>query len=679
MTNLAKLGLLMLCILVASALRQEVPMSETSSAANPFLPAGVRDDGWRHIRGRNFDGHSSEIHLAESWPDSGPPVLWVKELGQGYSSIVVQDNRAYTQYQSLGGQYVICMDASSGDTIWQYRYDWPFEATGLYPGPRSTPTIDNDKVYFAAPDGSVSCLSRNGKLLWSQDLKKDFDGKGTGFGYACSPTVIDGKVIMPVGGEGASMVALNAESGSIIWKSGSSSASYTPAYPIVVDGHTQVIGFMEHDLVAFDRQTGAELWKQSLSRGYDEHSAWPIFHESKLWTAAPFQAGSQLLQLAGGDGGAIKTLWQRPVMSGDVSSSVLVDGFVYGFDLAEAQSKAHRPSRGSFRCIDFATGDIMWSNGDPKKRRSTDYKVNAANQIIGHANVIAADGKLILFNDLGDLILARIDSHNYLELARTSALRGEICWANPALDRGRIFLRNHSRAVCLYIGEPGLLPRDSTQARLSVDDIPTGSVRDLSAILGVEPEYAMDPPTWKWLINWYIVSIGIMFAAGLIAAVFGFRWKSPTSVRWCFWLSSVVLGLTTGTIASQQVEDFVFTWPLVIFVALQVAVQHSSLKRSDKLHKTNLMRWQDRLVAFGFLAVCFMYFYACRRCSLATEWVFLCGFGPAVPFLIVNRKLATYHHAKSLLAQWCMSVVAYTAFHFGAAVVLACMYDLSDF
>lgn len=148
----ANVLLLILCVLSTLVAGQEPvaqhEVGQRGSKANPFLAQGASDNGWSHIRGANFDGHSHEINLADAWPEDGPPVLWVKELGQGYSSIVVQNDRAYTQYQSLAGQFVICMDAFNGDTIWRYRYDWPFEATGLYPGPRSTPTIYDHKVYF---------------------------------------------------------------------------------------------------------------------------------------------------------------------------------------------------------------------------------------------------------------------------------------------------------------------------------------------------------------------------------------------------------------------------------------------------------------------------------------------------------------------------------------------------
>lgn len=208
-----------------------------------FLP-GVRaqslieqaEAGWPHIRGPSYDGVSRETNLADVWPESGPPVLWVKELGQGFSSIVVQKDRAFTQYQSLTGQFVLCMDANTGKTLWSYRYDWPFEVTGLYPGPYSTPTLSMDHVYFTTPAGSVSCLTLSGKLVWSRDLKQEFDGKGTDFGYACSPTVVDRKVILPVGGRGASLVALDAMSGEVVWKTGDESASYVPVLPITING-----------------------------------------------------------------------------------------------------------------------------------------------------------------------------------------------------------------------------------------------------------------------------------------------------------------------------------------------------------------------------------------------------------------------------------------------------------
>lgn len=643
---------------------------------NPFLPDDVTDSGWAHIRGRNFSGHSPETQLADHWPAEGPPVLWVKDLGQGYSSIVVQEDRAYTQYQTLAGQFVICMNATSGKTIWEYRYDWPFEASGLYPGPRSTPTIATDHVFFATPDGSVGCLTKTGKLVWQQDLKNDLNGKGTDFGYACAPTVVSGKVIMPVGGHGAAMVALNAKDGKILWRAGDSSASYTPALPISVDGHQQVVGYFEHDLAAFDLETGRLLWREELSKGYDEHSAWPIYRDPHLWTSAPFQSGSQLLRLSAGDNASFGRVWQSTQMSNDVSSAVLIDEHLYGFDLAEAQSKAHRPSRGVFRCIDFLSGEPTWANGDSKTRPSTDYDANASAQTIGHANVITADGKLILFNDLGDLILARADPTQYVELARCPLLKGEICWTTPALDRGRIFVRNHQRAICVYIGNPDLIDRVAPQDRMTISDVPQSDVVDLSSVLGVEPEYAMDPPTYRWLDRWLMAALAILGSAGVLAAVYGFFVRKPNRIRWVFWTAAMLLGLVVGTPVSLMTRDFVFTWPVVIFAALHIAIYQCTLRRQPGVSKT---QWQDRVVAVAFLAVCVAYFLICRRLSLVTEWTFLCGFAGAAPVLLMARFCKNRKHRWSLIGEFVLTLIAYAAFHVSTVLLLEWKYDLQTF
>ena len=212
-------------VLAADASSGSRPTSPPQTASQSDTSVVDANPGWPSIRGPHGNGLSPETDIADRWPDSGPPILWVKELGQGYSSLVAKDGRVYTQYQTLGGQYVICMDAGTGKTIWQYRYDWPFESAGLYPGPRSTPTLAAGRVYFTTPAGAVGCLSESGKLIWQHELTEKYGGRGTDFGYACSPTVIDGKVLMPVGGRAASMVALGADDGALIWKSGDAPAS----------------------------------------------------------------------------------------------------------------------------------------------------------------------------------------------------------------------------------------------------------------------------------------------------------------------------------------------------------------------------------------------------------------------------------------------------------------------
>ncbi len=641
------------------------------------------ENGWPHVRGPNYDGSSSETELADKWPDDGPPVLWVKELGQGYSSIVVQNERAYTQYQTLAGQYLICLDASTGATVWRYRYDWPFEAAGLYPGPYSTPTLALQRVYFTTPAGSAGCLDLNGKLVWRRELKEMYSGDGTDFGYACSPTVVDGKVVLPVGGAQASIVALDARNGDVLWVSGNEAASYTPMLPITIDGHQQLIGYLQNALIACDTATGKQLWKQSISSGYSEHSAWPIYREPYLWTSAPFQAGSTQWQLVGGSASQCTATRHSRLMSNDVASSVLVGDTLYGFDLAEAQSKAHRPSRGTFRAIDWLTGKERWSNGDARARRSTDFEASAREQTIGHATILAADGKLFLQTDLGDLILAKASPEKYSELGRTRVLGGEIGWSSPALEQGRLFVRNRSRAVCLFVGQQDQLTETMLNASIKASDVTQGAVYDFSQLIGVEPEYAMDPPTVRWLWRWYlcgaiIISISAAIAVGSKALLR--RWMTVKRTHLIFVIFAFVLGSVVGTPASVALNDFIFTWPVCLFVSFAAVVSQASGKRNNATTGSRRTESSGWLIIF-FGLTCVAYFVACRQLSLMTEMAFLCGFPAAMPFLLLDRLPRTRTSPSSawqgLALGFVTAQLAFAAYFAATAWLLSTRYDLA--
>src|SRR5262249_47519321 len=146
---------------------------------------------------------------------------------------------------------------------------------------------------------------------------------------------------------------------------------------------------MQNSIVGHDLASGELLFREGLSKGYDEHSAWPLYSEPYLMTASPFLKGARLYRLDRAKPTGIPAVWSNQNLSNDVSSSVLYDGHVYGFDLRQLQTSPHRTSRGLFKCIDFATGEERWQT---KK--------------VGQAGVVVADGKLILLDDAGWLLLA---------------------------------------------------------------------------------------------------------------------------------------------------------------------------------------------------------------------------------------------------------------------------------
>jgi outer membrane protein assembly factor BamB len=644
-----------------------------SPAASPrSIDAAAETAGWPFIRGPNYDGHSAETQLANSWPDDGPPVLWSRTLGQGYSAFVAWSDKVATQYQTLGGQYVICLSMDTGETVWERRYDWPYEAAGVYPGPRATPTYHRGRLYFAGPRGTIGCLNAaDGSLLWSTNVNERFKGRGTEFGYSCSPTVVDDKVILPVGGPGASMVALDAADGSIVWQAGNDAASYSPAYPISFRGQSFVLGYLQNALVCHDLRTGKLVWRHVLSSGYNEHSAWPIYVEPRLWISAPFRSGAELFELTGEDSRPLRSLWKNNSMSNDIFSSVLVDGALYGFDVVDAQAKTHRPTRGHFRCVDFLTGRELWSISSLSWKRTAASPQADAGRGVGHATVLAADGKLLLWNEMGELILARANKSKYEELGRVSVLGGELCWTQPALHGRRLFVRNQSRAACVYVGEPELLPPQLRAKAMKTDDIPQSQYTDLAAmILGIEPEYAFDVPGNDWLRQWFFISLSILGVSFLAATasrlIVGPTLTSP-ALHWLFLTVAFVLGAAGTTLVSRWTGGFVFTWPVSIFVAFQATV--CEIRLGVRHTGSAWPRWRARLVAAGFIACCVGYFLLCRRLSLVFEWVFLCGFPAALPFALLGRSV--FQERRWRFAWFfLMTTAAFASFYWSAIGVL---------
>ncbi len=487
--------------------------------------------------------------------------------------------------------------------------------------------------------------------------KEKFHGKGGDFGYSCSPTVHNGLVLMPVGGPGASVVALDARDGSTKWQAGDDAASYTPILPITINGHRQVVAYLENALVCFEEEGGRLLWRMELSQGYDEHAAWPICIEPNLWISAPFRWGSSLLKLSPDEGPAPPTVWHTERLSNDVFSSVCDAGFLYGFDLRDVQVKTHRSSYGKFRCLDMQTGEPRWE---------TDQT--------GHTSVLFADGKLILFNDRGELILARATPEKYDELARVPILTGEIGWTPPALDRGRLFVRNQNQAACIYIGRSELRDHGRARPTLTVADIPQQEFRDMASILGVEPEYFFDVPTNELLRFWYFCGMAILLGAGVAAALsrllvqLFFRKRLSDSATWgVFWTLAFVVGAVSVRPLSLWRSEFVFTWPVSLFVVFQAVMQRMRLARDPSPNRTEA--WCSRLVAFLFVVACIGFFLLCRRLSLVFEWVFLGGFAAAVPFAIAGRWLA---RRSRWPAAWHVATTAaeFSAYYWGSVLWL---------
>ena len=302
---------------------------------------------------------------------------------------------------------------------------------------------------------------------------------------------------------------------------------------------------------------------------------------------------------------------------------------------------------------------------------------------------------MILLNDSGQLILGTVDRERFEEIGRADLLSGDICWTQPTLIRGRVFLRNHQRAICVYLGDPKLINAEDNSLRTS-DITPRSGIDWANLVFSVEPEYAMDAPTNERLCNWFIAILvtGSVVAWGA-AIIFGslviqlrhlfknFTIRKPVNqttigspiskvnsgpaIRYLRRLIAILLGVIGTTLYSHWQGAFVFTWPLTVFVFFEICIYEAQLKRS----KSKVNPWPGRIAFLTLFVSIAAYYLLCRRLSLAFEWAFLTGFPFSVPFLLLARKQLTKSDYRSQFMEWFWWTIALITFYWaGAGLIL---------
>lgn len=630
------------------------------------LVQGLPAADWPGLRGAGQDGISRGEVLAEAWPADGPQVLWSRDLGQGYSSFAVVGDLAYTQYQNALGQYVICLERDTGQTVWELRVGAPYELVGIYPGPRATPAVFEGAVYYTTPDGEVGALdAHSGQQRWSKPLQADLAGDGTEFGYAASPIIADQQLYLPIGGPRASVVALSLPSGAIAWKSGSQPASYCSSYPVTLQGQPLLVSYLQNHLVIQDRTTGRQLWQTELSVGYDEHSCMPVYREPILVVSAPFQAGSTAYQLEWKPANptqlppstapelSVKQLWQQPKFSHDVDSATVVGETIYGFDLRDPQSKAHRPSRGEFRAVNISDGKILWST-----------------KALGQSNIVAVGSELLLLNDAGELIRMRADATQYTELGRVKLFEDEVCWTPPALSSGVLLLRSHSRAIAVRVGPA----TTSSGPALPVAARPRRWLPRLAGLSALllqgEREHPFMRPERDELLRWFAACVAVALLPLLWFVVAGMRRATDLGgltrqLQWSL-LATAILGVVATPILNRlDPAQFWFTWPVALYAVFQSAVLASV--EASRTPEVAGIRRRSYLLGTGWLLTCVAFFLLLRQASLPHEWGFLIGFIPAAPLAIWAARLAT--RGAGRISVVTVVVLGYSAGFWGAVLV----------
>jgi outer membrane protein assembly factor BamB len=380
---------------------------------------------WPQFLGPKRNCTSTETGLLQSWDEKGPPLLWQKEVGEGYSAPVVAGERLILFHRVGDEEIVECLDAASGKEIWKHREATNYrDMLGKGDGPRSTPLIAGERVYTLSPGGRLQCLKlTDGENVWQRELRRDFNVPPSYFGVGTSPILEGGLVAVNVGGRDAGIVAFDKDSGKDVWKATQDGASYSSPIVADIDGVRHLVFFTRQGIVSLDPANGnvrfSRRWRSRIDASVN--AATPVVAGDGLFFTACYETGAILLR-AKKD--SIEVVWSNDrSLSCHFSTPVYHEGYLYGFD-------GRQESGTEFRSIEAKTGKVQWSK-----------------EGFGCGSMILAEGNLIVLSEGGDLVLVECKSDKYREKARATVLSGP-CRAHMALANGRLYARDTSKLVC---------------------------------------------------------------------------------------------------------------------------------------------------------------------------------------------------------------------------------------
>jgi outer membrane protein assembly factor BamB len=381
--------------------------------------AAVSAQDWPQILGPNRNGIYTGPAIAPSFPRSGPPQIWARNVGAGFAGPAVAGDRLILFHRVNNRETVEAMDASTGKTVWTFDYPTAYrDDFGFDEGPRAVPVIAGGRVFTHGADGMLHGIDfASGRMRWSVDSRKVFNAPKGYFGVASSPVVDGDRVLVNVGGKSGGIVAFDAASGKTLWTATSDEPSYSA--PVIADiaGQRTAVFFTRTGLVAVDPATGAVRYQHRwrARQAASVNAATPIVVKDQIFLSASYGTGAVLLQVADS---SVKPIWSNDEsLSNHYSTSVYKDGYLYGFDGRQEFGQ-------TLRCIELATGKVMW-NVDG----------------FGAGTLLIAGDTLVITRESGELAFARATPKAFTFTSRAQLIKGAVR-AYPALANGRYFVRN---------------------------------------------------------------------------------------------------------------------------------------------------------------------------------------------------------------------------------------------
>ena len=387
-------------------------------------------------RGLNRTGHYPEEGLMDSWPEEGPPLLFVtKDVGKGYSQPVLSDNRIYITGKKDSMDYVTAVDLQ-GEIVWSVPYGKAW--TRSFSETRSTPTIDGNFIYLTSGNGELACVNKqNGELVWNVDIQKAFDVKFGSWGHAESPLVYEDKVFTTAAGAKTTMVALNKANGEVAWSTKVIDNQNAFVSPTLIRHNEKpmIVGLTSTYLFAVDPEDGEVIWKYDYTQvGSAEmkqsrkrnNATTPLYKDGYIYITSGYDHGGAKLKLNEA-GTEVQLIWTDNTLDVHHGGAVIVENTIYG-------SNWLNNKKGKWVALDFEIGDVTHIHEWNTK-----------------GSIVYADGLLYLYEEQrGEVGLVKPDPDEFKLISSFRISEGSgPHWAHPSIYDGKLLIR-HGEALMVY-------------------------------------------------------------------------------------------------------------------------------------------------------------------------------------------------------------------------------------
>jgi outer membrane protein assembly factor BamB len=417
---------------VADRLLAAPPAHAASEEQSPEISEEV---GFPQFLGPDRNAYLPEPRLVRDWQAHPPREKWRVKIGAGWSGFVAHSGLAITLEQRGDSELITAYDVDSGEILWSHAVETRHDEVMGGVGPRSTPTIDGQRVYALGATGVLSCLDfRTGKLIWSDDLRKrsgatEDDATLVQWGRSNSPLVVAEKVIVPLGGKKGhttSLIAYHKETGDVLWTGGEQQISYSSPVLGTLAGKTQIVILNESIVAGHDPDSGQELWRFQWTghSNADASVSQPhLLPGDQIFISKGYQAGAKLLKIVEHDGKfAAELVWENPrVLKTKFTNCALIGDYAYGL------------SDSTLECVNWKTGDSEWKKGR-----------------YGQGQLLGIGDLLLVQAEPGYLALVEASPEKFTEVARIDGLSDKT-WNNPCLYHNLLLVRNSVEAVCYEV------------------------------------------------------------------------------------------------------------------------------------------------------------------------------------------------------------------------------------